>query len=97
MLAVLWQTKTMVSFPLEGKHVVNEHHVIRKSRFATQEKCPHVVHFNVPSDWFELNSPHKKRYSEGGKKIRGCRILLGRFYLKCFSRKAFKNSKFYTD
>ena len=27
-----------VSFPLEDKHVVNEHHVIRKSHDATQKK-----------------------------------------------------------
>ena len=39
-----------VSFPLEDKHVVNEHHVVQKSRDATQKKCPHVVHFNVPRD-----------------------------------------------
>ena len=43
-----------------------------------RKKCPHVVHFNVPRDWFETNLPHQKRYSEGGKKIRGCRGLLGR-------------------
>ena len=42
-----------------------------------RKKCPHVVHFNVPRDWFETNSRHQKRYSEGGKKIRGCRGLLG--------------------
>ena len=30
MLTVLWQTKSKVSFPLEDKHVVNEHNVIRK-------------------------------------------------------------------
>ena len=43
-----------------------------------RKKCPHVVHFNVKRDWFETNSRHQKRYSEGGKKIRGCRGLLGR-------------------
>ena len=43
-----------------------------------RKKCPHVVHFNEPCDWFESNSRHQKRYSEGGKKIRGCRGLLGR-------------------
>jgi len=42
-----------------------------------RKKCPHVVHFNVPRDWFETNSRHQKRYSEGGQKIRGCRGLLG--------------------
>ena len=30
--------KRAVSFPLEDKHVVNEHHVIRKSHDATQKK-----------------------------------------------------------
>ena len=34
--------KTTIRFPLEGKHVVNEHHVIRKSHDATYKK-------NVPS------------------------------------------------
>ena len=64
--------KLPVSFPLEDKHVVNKLHVVRKSHDATQKKCPHVAHFNVPRDWFETNSPN----SEGGKKIHGC--LLGR-------------------
>ena len=36
MLTVLWQTT--VCFPLEDEHVVNEHHVIRKSHNATQVK-----------------------------------------------------------
>ena len=36
-----------------------------------------MVHFNVPHDWFETNSRHQKRYSEGGKNVRGCRGLLG--------------------
>ena len=57
---------------------MNEHHVIRKSHDATQKKSPHVVHFNVPRDWFEINLRHQKRYSEDGKKFRGCRGLLGR-------------------
>ena len=43
-----------------------------------RKKCPHVVDFNVPREWFETNSRHQKRYSEGGKKNRGCRGLLGR-------------------
>ena len=35
-----------------------------------RKKCPHMVHiFNVPHDWFEINSRHQKRYSEDGKKI----------------------------
>ena len=43
-----------------------------------RKKCPHVVHFNAPRDWFETNLRHQKRYSEGSKKIRGCCGLLGR-------------------
>ena len=38
MLTVLWQTKTTVSFLVEDKHVVNEHHVIRKNHDTTQKK-----------------------------------------------------------
>ena len=78
MLTVLLQIETMVSFPFEDKHVVNEHHIIRKSHDAKQERCPHVVHSNVPHDWFKTNLKHQKCYSEGGKKICGCRCLLGR-------------------
>ena len=37
--------KCPVSFPLEDKHVVNEHHIVRKSHDVTQKKCPHMVHF----------------------------------------------------
>ena len=74
MLTILWQTKTKVSFPLEDKHVVNEHHVIRKSHDATQEKCLHVVPFNVTRDWFETNWRHQRHYSEGGKKIHGVAV-----------------------
>ena len=40
----------------------------------TQEKYPHVVHFNVPRDWFETNSRHQKRCSEGGKKFVGVAV-----------------------
>ena len=54
-----------VSFPHEDKHVVNEHHVVRKSHDATKKKCPHMVHFNVPCNWFEPILKHQKRYSEG--------------------------------
>ena len=43
-----------------------------------RKKCPHVVHFNVPRDWFEIDSRHQKRYSEDGRKFCGCRSLLGR-------------------
>ena len=82
MLTVLWQIKSTVSFLLEDKQVENEHRVIRKSHDATEKKCPHVVHFIVPGDWFEINSWHQKRYSEGGKKIRGCRGLLKRVIKK---------------
>ena len=70
----LLDAKRPVSFPIEDKHVV-------ASRCdATQEKCPHVVHCNLPRDWFETNSRHQKRYSEGGKKrwCRWCRGLLRR-------------------
>ena len=42
------------------------------------EKVHHVVHSNVPRDWFETNSRHPKRYSESDKKVLGCRGLLGR-------------------
>ena len=52
------EAKRPVSFPLEDKHVVNEHHVVRKSHDATQKKCPHVVHFNVTRDQFETNLRH---------------------------------------
>ena len=74
--AVFLEAKRPVSFRLEDKHVVNEHRVVRRS-----QKCPHVVHFNVPHDWFEANSRHQKRYSEGSEEIRGCRGLLGRVIL----------------
>ena len=32
------EAKRPVSFPLEDKHAVNEHHVARKSHDATQKK-----------------------------------------------------------
>ena len=51
-----------ISFPLEDKHVVNEHHIIRKSNDTIQKKCPHMVHFNKPHDWFETNSWQKKGF-----------------------------------
>ena len=65
------KTKCPVSFPLEDKLVVNEHHRVRKSHDATQKNCHHVVHFIVPRVWFETNFRHQKRYSDGGKKIVG--------------------------
>ena len=52
-----------------------------------------MVHFKVPRDWFETNSWHQKRYSEGGKKTRGCRGLLGRVIFGDRSKK-FKNKNF---
>ena len=42
------------------------------------EKYPHMVHFDVPRDWFETNSRHQKRFSKDGKIIRGFGGLLGR-------------------
>ena len=39
-----------------------------------RKKCPHVVHFNVPHNWFETNSRNQKRYSEGGKKFVGVTV-----------------------
>ena len=44
-------TKCLISFPLDDKHVVNEQHVVKKV-VTPQKKCPHMVHFNVPCDWF---------------------------------------------
>ena len=86
MRPVLWQTKTKVqmkvSFPLEDKHVVN-----------VQEKCPRVAHFNVTREWFETNSRHQQRYSEGGRKNLGCRGLLERAIKRSshFASKALEN------
>ena len=70
MLTVLWQTKTMVSFPLEDKVKTWcewTWHNMKKSWPHTR-KYLHMVHFNVPHDWSETNSLHQKRYSEGGKR-----------------------------
>ena len=53
---------------LEDKHFVNEYPIIQKNHDDT-EKCPHVVHLNVPRDWFEINSQHQKCYSKGTNKI----------------------------
>ena len=47
--------KDAISFRLEDKHVVNEHHVVR-DHDAKQKKCPHVTNSNVSRDWFETNS-----------------------------------------
>ena len=45
---IFLKTKCPVSFPLEDKLVVNEHHVVRKSHDATEKNCHQVVHFIVP-------------------------------------------------
>ena len=63
------QTKTMVSFHFEDKHVVNEHYVIQKNHDATQEKCHRMVHFNVPHDWFEQICSIKKVTLKVAKKL----------------------------
>ena len=63
---------------------MNEYHVVRKSHDATQKDYPHAV----PRDWFETNSRHPKRYSEGGKKLCGSRGLLGRV-VKIINRLSF--------
>ena len=69
MLTILWQTKTMVGFLLEGKHVVNEHHMIWKSHDATRKMPSHgALQCTTPHDWFETNSQHQKHNSEGGKR-----------------------------
>ena len=49
MLSVLWQKKVMISFPLEDKHVVNEHRTTRKSHDAAHKKnvltwCTSIYH-----------------------------------------------------
>ena len=70
MLTVVWQTKPTVSFPLEGKHVVNEHHAIRKSHDATQKSsrvrgaCILLLHVGAVTkvkeetrtEWGDLNN-----------------------------------------
>ena len=83
MLTVLWQTKTMISFPLEDKHVVNEHHTVRKSHTRhTRKMSSRGVFFMYHVIDLKQTRGHQKRCSEGGKKIRGCRGLLGRV-IKC--------------
>ena len=66
-----------------------------------RKKCSHVVHFNVPRDWFETNLRHQKRYSEEGKKFRGCHGLLGRVILALhvlsFHLHLVKQSEVYCD
>ena len=53
---------------------MNEHHIERKSDDATHKRCPRVVHFNVPRDWFETSSQHQESYSEGGKNFLGVAV-----------------------
>ena len=62
--------KSPLSAPLENKHVVNEHHLVRKSQNATctQKEYSHVVHFKIPRNWFKTNSRIKNCYSDRGKK-----------------------------
>ena len=42
---VVLRHKMPVSFPLEDKHVVNEHQAVRRNHDATQKKCPHMQYF----------------------------------------------------
>ena len=65
MLTVLWRTKITVSFLVEDKNIVNEYHAqYEKAMTPHRKKCPYLVDFNVPRDWFEINSQHQKHYSE---------------------------------
>ena len=43
MLTVLWQTKSTVRFPLEDKHVVNEHKVVRRNVLTWCISTNHVT------------------------------------------------------
>ena len=72
----MWQTKSTLSFPLEDKHVVNEHHVKRKSHDATQKKCPHVVYFDVPCHVIDLKQTRgiKNVTLKAAKKIVGVSV-----------------------
>ena len=70
-MARFLKAKSPVSFPLEDKYVANKHHIVRKNHDATQEKCPHMAHFNGPRDWFERNSQHVLRRQ---KKIMGVAV-----------------------
>lgn len=58
--------KREVSFPLEDKHVVNEHHALRKSHDATQKMSS-----SGARDWLKTNSWRQKRRSKSGKKFVG--------------------------
>ena len=74
--------KRPISFPLEDKHEVNEHHAARKSHDATQKKCSHVVHFKVPRDWFETNLRHQNVTLRAAKKIVGVAVYCMMAFLK---------------
>ena len=79
MLTILWRTKTMVSFLLEGKHVVNEHHVIRKSHDATRKMPSHgALQCTTPHDWFETTARSIKNITLKVAKKIGYRGLLGK-------------------
>ena len=71
---VFLEAKWLVSFPLEDKHVVNEHHVVQKSHDATEKTCPHMVHFNISQDWFETKLWHQKHFSEHAKRFMGVAV-----------------------
>ena len=43
MLTVLWQTKATVASPLEDKHLVSRHHVIRSEKVVTPHKKNHLT------------------------------------------------------
>ena len=42
---------------------------MQKNYDTAQEKCPHMVHFNVPRDWFEQTCSIKKVTLKAAKKI----------------------------
>ena len=79
-LARFLNAKSTESFPLEDKHVVNELHVVRKSHDATRKSCLHVIHFNVPRDWFERNSQHSLK---AAKKIVGIAVYWEEYHFSC--------------
>ena len=73
----------MISCPLEGKHVVNEHHVIRKSHDATHKKnaltwCISMYHVIGLKQTRGIKNVSLK----AAQKIRRCRGLLGRVICK---------------
>ena len=71
---IFLDTKCLISFPLEDKHVVNEQYIVKKKIMTRQKKCPHMVHFNVPGDWFETNLQYQKRHFEGSQKFVGVAV-----------------------